>query len=276
MAASGSGGGLPEHPLLIVDAVNAALGPVVLRVGEALGYHFERPEAPIPNYMVMIGLITVIITGVGLFIRSRLSVENPGKFQILLEDGVSAVRDLLVQWIGPKGPRFMPLIATLGLFILMGNYMGLVPGLMAPTSSINVTLGCALTIWVYYHFQGIRAQGIGPYLLHFAAPPGAPLLLAPIMLPIELISHLSRVMSLSLRLFGNVFGEELVIMILFGLIPFLVPLPMMFLGIVTGGLQAFIFMLLSIIYLQGAVAVEHHEDEHGHDAPHGHHAPAAA
>ena len=154
--------------------------------------------------------------------------------------------------------------------------MGLVPGLMAPTSSINTTLGCAITIWVYYHYQGFKAQGVGSYLKHFAAPPGAPVWMAPIMLPIELISHFSRVMSLSLRLFGNVFGEELVIAILFGIIPFLVPLPMMMLGLITGGLQAFIFMLLSIIYLQGAVAVEHHHDEHGHDAPHGHEAPAAA
>lgn len=265
-----------EHPLLIVDAVNAALGPVVLAAGDAVGYEFKDPHAPIPNYMVMSGLVMVIITGVGLFIRSRLSVENPGKFQIVLEDLVRAVRGLLEEWIGPTGPKYMPLVATLGIFILMGNYMGLVPGLMAPTSSINVTLGCAITIWVYYHFQGIKAQGIGPYLKHFAAPPGAPLLLAPIMLPIEVISHFSRVMSLSLRLFGNVFGEELVIAILFSIIPFLIPLPMMLLGLVTGGLQAFIFMLLSIIYLQGAVAVEHHHDEHGHDAPHGHHAPAAA
>src|SRR5690348_11759293 len=126
---------------------------------------------------------------------------------------------MIEEWIGPgSGKRYLPLISALGLFILAGNYMGLVPGLMAPTSSINVTLGCAITIWVYYHYQGIRAQGIGSYLMHFAAPPGAPLALAPIMLPIELISHFSRVMSLSLRLFGNVFGEELVIMILFGLI----------------------------------------------------------
>ena len=273
MAAEGS----PlEHSLLIVEATNAVLGPLVVMAGEAVGYHFQKPEAPIPNYMVMVGLVTLIITGIGLLIRSRLSVENPGKFQILLEDGVGAVRGLLEQWIGPTGARYMPLVATLGLFILMSNYMGLVPGLMAPTSSINVTLGCALTIWVYYHFQGIKAQGIGPYLKHFAAPPGAPLLLAPIMLPIELISHLSRVMSLSLRLFGNIFGEELVIAILFSIIPFLIPLPMMLLGLITGGLQAFIFMLLSIIYLQGAVAVEHHHDEHGHDAPHGHEAPAAA
>ena len=264
-----------EHPLWIVDFVNAILGPPVRAIGEALGYHFTGHHV-IPNHMVMVLLIVAGLTILSLIVRSRLSVENPGKLQIILEDGVRAVLGLLEEWIGPKGGQFLPLIATLGIFILIGNYMGLVPGLMAPTSSINVTLGCALTTWVFYHYQGIRAQGIGPYLLHFAAPPGAPLALAPIMLPIELISHLSRVMSLSLRLFGNIFGEELVILILFTIIPFFIPLPMMFLGLVTGGLQAFIFMLLSIIYLQGAVAVEHAHDEHGHDAPHGTHAPAAA
>ena len=208
--------------------------------------------------------------------RSRLSVENPGKLQIVLEDGCARCSACSSEWIGPKGHRFLPLIGTLGVFILLGNYMGLVPGLMAPTSSINVTLGCALTIWVYYHYQGIREHGIAKYLAHFWAPPGAPWWIGFIMFPIELISHTSRVMSLSLRLFGNIFGEELVILILFSLVPFLVPLPMMFLGLITGGLQAFIFVLLSIIYLQGAVAVEHEHDEHGHDAPHGSHAPAAA
>jgi F-type H+-transporting ATPase subunit a len=147
---------------------------------------------------------------------------------------------------------------------------------MAPTSNINVTLGCAITTWVYYHFHGIRAQGIVGYVKHFWAPPGAPWWIGILYFPIEIVSHCARVMSLSLRLFGNIFGEEMVILILFTLIPFFVPLPMMFLGLITGALQAFIFVLLSIIYLQGAVAVEHHEDAHGHDAPSGHQAPAAA
>jgi F-type H+-transporting ATPase subunit a len=267
---------MPEHPLLIVDVFNAVFGPPVRAVGEALGYEFYNPAQPIPFYIVMAILILVVLTVVSLIIRSRLSVENPGKLQLAAEALVKGFVGLLEEWVGPKGPRFLPLITTLGLFILIGNYMGMVPGLIAPTSSINVTLGCALTIWVYYHYQGIKEQGIGPYLKHFAAPPGAPLFIAPIMLPIEIISHLSRVLSLSLRLFGNVFGEELVILILFGIIPFLVPLPMMFLGLITGGLQAVIFVLLSMVYLQGAVAVEHHEDEHGHDAPHGHEAPMAA
>src|SRR5688500_4179913 len=173
-----------EHPLWIVDFVNAILGPPVRAVGEALGYHFTGHHV-IPNYVVMVLLILLGLTVLCLVVRSRLSVEQPGKLQILLEDGVGVVTGLLDEWIGPKGRRFLPLVATLGLFILLGNYMGLVPGLMAPTSSINTTLGCALTIWVYYHYQGIKAQGIGAYLKHFAVPPGAPLFIAPIMLPIE-------------------------------------------------------------------------------------------
>jgi F-type H+-transporting ATPase subunit a len=265
-----------EHPLWIVEFFNAVFGPLVVAGGEALGHHFAHPAEPIPPFMVMVVLILLALTVLSLLVRGRLSVEHPGKLQILLEDAVRAVLGLLDEWIGPKGARYLPLVATLGIFILLGNYMGLVPGLMAPTSSINVTLGCALTIWVYYHVQGIREQGIVNYIKHFWAPPGAPWWIGFIMFPIELISHTSRVMSLSLRLFGNIFGEELVIIILFSIIPWLVPLPMMFLGLITGGLQAFIFVLLSIIYLQGAVAVEHEYDEHGHDSPHGVHAPAAA
>jgi len=262
-----------EHPLWIVQIVNALLGPLVAAVLRPLGFEFAPGEDVIPNYLVMSGLILVAVTVGCLLVRNRLRVEDPGKTQILLEDGVSAINGMLEEWIGPQGRRYLPLVGTIGVFILMGNYMGLVPGLMAPTSSINVTLGCAITVWVYYHIQGVKAQGIGPYLKHFAAPPGAPIFIAPIMLPIEIISHLSRVMSLSLRLFGNIFGEELVIMILFSIIPFLVPLPMMLLGLVTGGLQAFIFVLLTVIYLQGAVAHEHEDGSHGAGA---HAEPVAA
>jgi F-type H+-transporting ATPase subunit a len=264
-----------EHPLWIVEFVNALLGPLVKAGLESVGFHVEGPEV-IPNYLVMTLLIVIGITITCFIMRSRLSVEHPSKFQILLEDGVMAVVNLLEEWIGPDGRNYLPLIATLGLFILISNYAGLVPGLMAPTSSINVTLGCAITTWVFYHVQGIRKQGVVNYLKHFAVPPGAPVWMAPLMLIIEAISHSSRLLSLSLRLFGNIFGEELVIVILGSIIPFIVPLPMMFLGLITGGLQAFIFVLLSIIYLQAAVAVEHEHDAHGHDAPAGHEAPAAA
>jgi len=255
---------MPHPKYLIVEWVNAALAPVL----ELFGLHASPDHPLIPDYMVMTGLIVLAVTVMALLLRSRLSVENPGRLQIVMEDAVTAMANILDEWIPGKGRRYMPLIFTMGIFILVGNYMGLVPGLMAPTSNLNVTAGCAVTVWVYYHFQGIRAQGLGSYLAHFAAPPGAPIWMAPIMLPIELISHLSRVMSLSLRLFGNIFGEELVIAILFSIIPWLVPLPMMLLGLVTGGLQAFIFVLLTTIYLAGAVAVEHHDEHEAHDAPH--------
>ena len=266
---------MEEHPLLIVQAVNALLGRPVAALLGAFGFHVSGPDV-IPPSLVMTLLIVLLVTVVCLIMKSRLSVEHPGKFQIVLEDGVMAVVGLLEEWIGPDGRRYLPVIATLGLFILLGNYAGLVPGLMAPTSDINVTVGLAITTWVYYHFQGFKKQGVWNYVKHFAVPPGAPVWMAPLMLVIELISHTSRLLSLSLRLFGNIFGEELVIVILGSIIPFIVPLPMMFLGLITGGLQAFIFVLLSIIYLQAAVAVEHEHDEHGHDAPTGIHAPAAA
>ncbi len=266
-----------EHPLWVVEWVNALLGPLVAAALKPLGYDFHGGEV-IPNYLVMVMLIVAAITVMCLVMRSRLSVEHPSKFQIVLEDAVLGMQGMLVEWIGPEGKAFLPLIFTFGIFILLANYAGLVPGLMAPTSNINVTLGCAITTWVYYHVQGFKRQGVVNYLKHFAVPPGAPVWMAPLMLVIELISHASRLLSLSLRLFGNIFGEELVILILGSIIPFIVPLPMMFLGLITGGLQAFIFVLLSIIYLQAAVATDHADehDAHGHDAPHGHEAPAAA
>jgi F-type H+-transporting ATPase subunit a len=255
-----------HHPLWIVQAVNLVLGPAVTALLRALGFHPVAGHDVIPDYLVMAGLIVIGVTVLAFVARARLSVENPGKLQIVLEDVVGALSGMLEDLIGAKGRSYLTLVGTIGLFILAGNLMGLVPGLMAPTSSINVTLGCALTVWVYYHVQGVKEQGLGAYLKHFAAPPGAPLFIAPIMLPIEIISHFSRVLSLSLRLFGNIFGEELVILILFSIVPFLVPLPMMFLGIITGSLQAFIFVMLTMIYLAGAVAVEHEHEQSPHHA----------
>src|SRR4029453_7902126 len=136
--------------------------------------------------------------------------------------------------------------------------MGQVPGLGAPTGNVNVPFGCAITVWLYYHWQGIRAQGVVSYFLHFEFPPGVRKALAPLMLPIELISHMSRVLSLTLRLFGNIFGEHLVVLIIASIVPFIAPLPIQFLGLIVGPLQAFIFMTLTAIYLGAATAVDEH------------------
>jgi F-type H+-transporting ATPase subunit a len=186
-------------------------------------------------------------------------VDNPGRFQIVLEDITSFVIAQLDGAIGEgKGRKFLPLCGGIFIFILIGNLMGQVPGLGSPTTNINVTFGCAITVWLYYHWQGIKAQGPVAYFKHFAFPPGVPKAMAPLMILIEPISHLSRVLSLTLRLFGNIFGEHLVVLIIGSLIPFLAPLPIQMLGLIVGPLQAFIFMILTAIYLSAAVAVDEH------------------
>jgi F-type H+-transporting ATPase subunit a len=265
-----------HHELWIVKIVNAVFGPVVAAALRPLGYEFAPGQPVIPDYLVMCAVVVAVLAAVGLAIRFRLSVDQPGRFQIVLEDIVTFFLDLLRSNIGEKGPRYLPLIGGIGLFIFIANLLGKVPGLMSPTANINVPLGCALTVWVYYQFQGIRTQGLLGHLKHFAVPEGAPLFIAPIMFPIEVISHLSRVLSLTVRLFGNVFGEEMVVLILASLVPFLVPLPMVVLGIVTGSLQAFIFVMLTMIYLSGVVQTHEHAHEgEGHQG-HGGQAQAAA
>ncbi len=252
-----------EHSLWIVQLVNAAFGPAVAAALRPIGIRFAPGQTVIPDFIVMSVLILIGLSVLCLLIRSRLSVENPGKLQLALEEAVSFLNGMLDDYIGPKGRNYLALVGAIFIFILVGNLMGLVPGLTSPTSNFNVTLGCAVTVFVYYQFHGFKEQGILGYMKHFLVPPGAPIWIAPIYLPIEIISHLSRILSLSVRLFGNIFGEDLVILILASLVPFVVPLPMMFLGIVTAVLQAYIFAMLTTIYLAGAVVVDHGPDGHG-------------
>jgi F-type H+-transporting ATPase subunit a len=244
-----------EHPSPLVAIINALLA--------SLGIH-----AVIPDHMVFVGLVTLIILFIGLAIRSRLSIDNPGKFQIILEDIVSFLVGVLEDNMGPKGRQYLPVLGTLFVFILIGNLMGQIPGLGSPTSNINVPFACAISLWLYYHYQGVRAHGIVSYIKHFAVMPGVPLALSPMIFVIEIISHLSRVLSLTLRLFGNIFGEHLVVLILASLVPFIVPLPIQFLGLIVGPLQAFIFLVLGAIYLTVATHVDDHGDdvspEHAH------------
>lgn len=256
-----------EHTLWIVEVVNRLLGPFVASL---LGTPYTPGLQVIPAHLVMCALIVAMVTVFCLAVRSSFSVDNPGKLQIVLEDIVGFLKGLLTENIGPTGPKYLPLVGSIFIFIFLANAIGKVPGLMSPTASLSTTLGCAITVWVYYHLQGIKTQGLVAYVKHFIIPPGVPLFIAPIMAPIELISHAARLMSLSLRLFGNVYGEELVVLIMASIVPFLVPLPMMFLGVITGSLQAYIFTLLTIIYLAGAVHLEHGHDDAHHDDGHAH------
>jgi len=256
---------MEHHELWIVTLTNKLLGPAVAAALASLGYKVD-PAHAIPDYLVMCVIIVLLLTALSLFVRSRLSVENPGSMQILLEDFVGGLIGIITEYMGPKGVRYLPLIGTVGLFIFTANMIGKVPGMMSPTASINVTLGCAITVWVFYHLMGLIEQGPIKYVLHFMFMPGAPWWTCFLVFPIEVVSHLSRVMSLSLRLFGNIFGEEMVVVIIAGIMPFVAPLPMMVLGIVTGTLQAFVFVLLTIIYLAAAVHTDHEHDAHEHEA----------
>jgi len=160
----------------------------------------------------------------------------------------------MVDITGPEGRAFFPFIATIFLYICLCNLIGLVPGFFSPTADPNTTLSLALCTVVYTHIIGIKYHGI-KYVKHFLGPVWY---IAPIMLPIEIIGHLARVMSLTVRLFGNIFGKEKMLGILFGLFGlYLAPLPIMFLGILVSFVQALVFMLLATVYFAGAMEEAH-------------------
>lgn len=244
-----------EHSLYIVELFNKIFSKPLSFLLGLMGIEVKNPEHLVPDYIVMCLIVAVfLILFFGLSSRKLKLV--PSKLQSILELIIEAFDSLLVDTIGEKGKKYLPMVATVGLFILSCNLLGLVPGLMSPTSKLNVTVGCALTVFTYYHWQGIKSQGVFKYLKHFMGP--IPLI-APLMVPIEIISHFSRPVSLSIRLFGNIFAEELLIVITVSIIPFFLPLPFMAVAIFTAVIQAFVFVLLSCIYIAGAVA---HEEEH--------------
>jgi F-type H+-transporting ATPase subunit a len=244
-----------EHSLYIVELFNKLFGKSLAWVLSLFGIHIQNPEHFVPDYVVM-SIIVVIAIIVFFRLASRKLNSVPSKMQSFLELLIQTFENQLVETVGEQGRQYVPLVATIGIFIFISNLLGLVPGLMSPTSNLNVTVACALVVFIYYHWQGIKSQGFFKYLKHFTGP--IPFL-APLMLPIEIISHFSRIVSLSIRLFGNIFAEELLIVVMLSIIPFLLPLPFMAVAIFTAFIQAFVFVLLTCIYLSGAVA---QEEEH--------------
>ena len=178
----------------------------------------------------------------------------PRKGQSALELIIGSLEDFMVDITGPEGRKFFPYIATIFLYILASNLLGLVPGFFSPTANLNTTLSLAICTFIFTHYIGITFHG-PKYIRHFLGPVWA---LAPLMLIIELIGHFARVLSLSVRLFGNIFGKEKVLGILFGLAGFaLAPLPILFLGLLVSVIQALVFTLLSIVYFTGAMEEAH-------------------
>lgn len=250
-----------EHSLAVVELFNKLFSRPVAALLALIGVKVENPANCIPDYVVMVLIVAAfLIIFLGLAARKRRMV--PGNLQSVLELIIKFFEGQLLEIIGPEGGKYLPMLGTVGLFIFCSNLLGLIPGFMSPTSKLNVTIGCALTVFVYYHYQGMKSQGFFKYLKHFMGPVPA---LAPLMVPIELISHFSRPVSLSIRLFSNIFAEEVLIVVIASIIPYFLPLPFMALSIFTGFLQAFIFILLACIYISGAVA---HEEENEGPAEH--------
>jgi F-type H+-transporting ATPase subunit a len=215
--------------------------------------HPDYPSAPITNAFSMELLVFGLMILYFIAVRVSLSVEKPATVQHLAEWTNGFVSDQADSIIGHGYERFLSYVTVLGMFILLCNLIGLVPGLESPTANVVVPLGCALLTFVYYHFHGIRANGFG-YIKQFLGPVWW---LYPLILPIEIISHCARVLSLTVRLYANMFAGDLVTLAFFSLVP--VGIPLIFLGLHLGVavVQAYVFMLLSMIYLSLAVAHDH-------------------
>ena len=223
----------------------------------------KYPDAPIPNSVAMEVLVFVFLIVVFALVRSRLSVDKPGALQHVFEGAHGFVEDQSHEIIGHGSSAFTPFLMTLALFILACNLIGLIPGFESPTAVPIVPLGCAVCAFIYYHVQGIRKKGVAHYAAHFLGPsdPSMSLFirvpLSILMLPIEIVSHLARVLSLTIRLWANMFAGDLVTMAFFSMVS--VGVPVIFLGLHIGVsfLQTYIFILLTMVYLSGAVAEEH-------------------
>jgi len=216
--------------------------------GLGLGHFAHEAAHVIHSWLVMI----ILIVGALLLVKGIQMI--PRKGQNVIEVVIQSLENFMLEITGPEGKAFFPYIATIFFYILISNLIGLVPGFVSPTANVNTTLSLALCTFVLTHAIGIKHHG-AKYIKHFLGPMP---ILAPLMLVIELIGHLARVMSLTMRLFGNIFGKEKLLGILFGLAGlYLAPLPVLFLGILVSFIQSVVFMLLSIMYFAGAMEEAH-------------------
>ncbi|HWU40921.1 MAG TPA: F0F1 ATP synthase subunit A [Candidatus Acidoferrum sp.] len=257
----------------------------LLIVNLALGIRFapshvalqHPPIVQLPNFLAFLGVpgewmpahvtFTWVVMGILVVmgvVGTRVLRPVPGPLQNFVEVVVEAFQNLLDQMIGRQGRQFLPFIGTAGLFILLSNLLGNIPGFYPPTANWNTTVALAVTVFIYYNYSGIRKHGLINYLKHFCGPI---LPLAPLMFIIEFIGHLARPVSLSIRLFGNIFGEESVITILLSLawlvMPYFIWLGIMLpLSLFTAVVQTFVFIMLSMVYIAGAVEEEPGEEHH--------------
>lgn len=264
-----------ENPIWISVVVNHLIGRPIADLMRALHIPIASSEYPISNAVSMEILVVLVAMVFFLWLKSRLSVDRPGATQQVLELIITnpmgvGVRDLIRDNIHHGGEEFLPLIGSMGLFILLCNLINVIPTLEAPTATVSVPLGCATIVFVYYNFVGVAKMGVGGHGKHFLGPT---IWLSPLMLPIEVLSHLFRMLSLTVRLWVNMLVSEMLYVIFLGMMlgiyvylaklgglgrgaaifPLFVPLALIFLHIFVAILQAFVFTILPVIYVAGAV-----------------------
>ncbi|HLZ92777.1 MAG TPA: F0F1 ATP synthase subunit A [Candidatus Acidoferrum sp.] len=269
-----------EHASWITQLVNHYLDRAALALLAALHIRPNQPELPIPEHVVMGLLVLVVGTLLALFVRSRLSVEKPGASQqvaeLLLTNPLGfGINDVLEENAGHHWERYVPIVGSVALFILVGNLFGVFPFLTAPTATVSVPLACAVITFAYFNWQGIRHHGIGGYLKHFAGPV---VWLSPLMFPVEILSTSARLLSLTVRLWANIFASDMiyglflglfagpaiwgwskspVLGVILGILPALVPIAFIALHVFVSIVQTYVFTILPAVYIGLATADEH-------------------
>ena len=252
---------MPEHEPWLTALFNdylAGVGNAILAGAGAvlglIGVDVEASARPWSTSASMEVLVAVIIMVMFAILRPGLSVERPGKLQHLFEVIYNFLHEQSEEQVGHQGPHYLALFGTLFIFILFANLLGVIPGFEAPTMFPEVPLGLALVAFAYYNAMGISSHGVGKYLAHFAGPMP---ILAPLMIPIELISHMARPLSLTIRLFANMYAGEQVTVVFLKLTLLLAPALFMGLHVFVSFLQAYIFTLMTMMYVGSAVAHDH-------------------
>jgi F-type H+-transporting ATPase subunit a len=245
---------MEHHELWITALFNDYLAGVGNAILSLFGQHAHNPDRPWVNFMTMQIVVALLVMLVFALLRARLSMAAPGKMQHIFEIFYNFLHEQSEEAAGHGGVKYLAFFGTLFFFILFCNLIGIVPGFESPTMFPAVTLGCAIAAFLYYNVVGVQAVGIGTYLKHFAGPMP---LLAPLMIPIEIVSHFARPLSLTIRLYANMLAGEKVTLVFLGLTYLVAPAVFMGLHLFVAFLQAYVFTVLTMMYVGGATAHEH-------------------
>lgn len=282
MTMSGALSAIPMRPLLASGGTEPAGAPELPNIVTILSHYFhDVPFVEFLHHWENVIYAFTVATVISLVCRmaTRKRALLPGKLQNFLEMVVEGLDDFVAGILGPEGRKYTPFLGTLFIYIWCMNMFGLIPGMMSPTggkNGINTTAGLAVCVFLYVQYAGLRKQGVGGYLDHLMGSPRSVVqwILVPLNLPIHIIGELAKPLSLSLRLFGNITGEDVLLaaFVILGVtataflhMPVGLPLhvPFIFLALLTGTIQALVFTLLSTVYFSMVLA-EHHGEEHAH------------